>query len=151
MLTMSAHVMVVFICVLRILFACNISAFLSFATEFKNPRILFCFLVFRIRFKSRLLQLISLLILLFSNTCKKEQFLMLSFTIQCSFTLVIMTMGWQGFMFPPGCSHGFTLLHTSLIIPILTLTAETFCFPSIILIQLDNSVACSSVRDSVEE
>ena len=32
--------MVVFTCVLRILFACNISAFLSFVTDFKNPRIL---------------------------------------------------------------------------------------------------------------
>lgn len=151
MLTMNAHVMVAFICVLRSLFACNISAFLSFATDFKNLRILIYFLVLRIRFKSRLLRLILLLILLFSNTCKKEQFLTLSFTTQSSFTLVIMTMGWQGFMLPPGCSHGFTLLHTSLIISTLTLTAETFCFPSIILIQLANSVACSSVRDSVEE
>lgn len=85
MLIMSAHVIVVFICVLRILFACNISAFLSFATDFKNLRILIYFLVLWIRFKSRLLRLILLLILLFPNTCKKEQFLMLSFTTQSSF------------------------------------------------------------------
>ena len=54
-------------------------------------------------------------------------------------------------MFPPGCSHGFTLLPTSLIMPTITLTAVTFCFPSIILIQLAKSMACSSVRHSVDK